>query len=141
MRDQTGSVWEDDVTPYDAWDAKGVNILCATGQLAEVVHISAKSAAVGARPAISTLLGEIAPTTARPWNPLVQIDEDPFGLEPSTSVYSDRYKMKINGRNMQGDCILVKFDYGTQAVADELFDWGIYATVEDERKEPAAAAR
>jgi hypothetical protein len=94
---------------------------------------------VGARPAVSILLGEIAASAARPWDPLLQIDQDPPKPVPeSVSVYSDRYKTKINGRSLVSDCILTKFDYGTQAAADELMDWGIYATTEDERKEQAA---
>lgn len=138
-RDTTGTVFSDAGTGYEAWDAKGVNLLCPTGQTTEVVHVSTKSAAVGARPAISILMGEIQPTTARPWNPLLQVDQDPPKPVPkSESVFSDRYKTKINGASFVSDCILVKFDYGAQTVADELMDWGIYATTEDERKEQAA---
>lgn len=150
-RDASGTLWNDNAsdrdhpgvftggTAYPAWDVKGVNLLCPTGQTTEVVHISAKSAAVGARPAVSILLGEIAASAARPWDPLLQIDQDPPKPVPeSVSVYSDRYKTKINGRSLVSDCILTKFDYGTQAAADELMDWGIYATTEDERKEQAA---
>lgn len=137
MRDTTGTVWTDNGNAYPSWDAKGVNLLCATGQWTEVAHISAKSTAVGARPVVSVLLGEIAPSTERPWNVLEVTSPDPPQTPRSKSVYSDRYALAQNGVADTGDCILTKFDYGTQAVGDELLDWGIFATTEDERKEEA----
>lgn len=136
-RDTTGAVYGDNGTTYSAWDAKGVNLLCSTGQWTEVAHISAKSAAVGARPIVSVLLGEIAPSVQRPWNVLDVTSPDPPDTPRSVSVYSDRYGLAQNGMADTGDCILTKFDYGSQAVADELLDWGIYASTEDERKEAA----
>jgi hypothetical protein len=142
-RDTTGSVFGDGAsdTAYPAWDVKGVIMLCTTGQWTEVAHISTKSAAVGARPAISTLLGEIAPTANRPWNPLLERETDPINTPVSQSAYCDRYKMASNGRNNTSDTIMVKFDYGSQTFGDELMDWGIFASTSDERKEEAAPAR
>jgi hypothetical protein len=134
-RDTTDSTWTDNGTAYPSWDAKGVNILCSTGEWAEVAHISAKSKALGARPIISVLLGEVAPSTERPWNVLEVTSPDPPDTPRSKSVYSDRYSLAQNGVADTGDCILTKFDYGTQAFGDELLDWGIFASVENERKE------
>jgi hypothetical protein len=138
QRDQTGTVWADNGTAYDAYDTKGVNLLCATGQVTEVAHISAKSAAVGARPTVSVLLGEIAASQSRPFTPLDVTGPDPATTPRSESVFSDRYDLAQNGVNCLSDCILAKFDYGSQAVADELYDWGIFASTEEERKEEAA---
>jgi hypothetical protein len=130
-------------TPYPAWDSKGVNLLCTSGQWAEVVHINTKSMAVGARPTVSVLLGEIQPSTQRPYRALKLDDKsnDPSRTPRSVSVYSDRYVLKQSGINTLGDSLLTKFDYGTQAVADELLDWGIYARVHDEREEQVANAK
>jgi hypothetical protein len=142
-RDTTAAVWTDNGPGYDAWDAKGVNLLCSTGQWAEVAHISAKSAAVGARPTVSILLNEIAPSTERPYNPLRldQKSNDPADTPKSVSYFSDRYITAQNGRGTTGDCLLTKFDYGNQAAGDELLDWGIYAGIHDERTEDAAVAK
>jgi len=147
QRDTTGTVWGDwsatnnAYEPYPSWDAKGVNLLCATGQWAEVSHISTKSVAVGARPTISILLNEIEPSTDRPYLKM-QVDDmqnDPAITLPSKSVYSNRYvALAGDGLPTQGDCLLTKFDYGSQQFADELLDWGIYASVTDEREEPVA---
>jgi hypothetical protein len=139
-RDDSGTVFDDDGTAYPSWDAKGVNILCSTGQWAEVVHISAKSAPLGKRPIVSVLMNEIAPSAQRPYRPLRLDDKsnDPARTPRSRSVFSDRYVLKQSGVNTLGDCLLTKFDYGTQAVADELLDWGIYARVHEEREEEVA---
>ena len=141
MRDTTGTIFTDGGTPYPGWDVKGVILLCTTGQWTEVAWISTKSAAVGARPTISTLLGEIAPTATKFWNQLGPPKKDPANTPASKSVYSDRYETAINGANETSDSIMVKFDYGTQAYGDELMDWGIFASTEEERKEQAATAR
>ena len=138
-RDTSGNIWADNGAAYPAYDTKGVNLLCSTGQWTEVAHISTKSAAVGARPTISVLLNEIAPvpTQGRSWDVLVPTGPDPARGRSSKSVYSNRYDLAQNGIDDLGDCILTRFDYGTQAVADELLDWGIYASTEEERKEEA----
>jgi hypothetical protein len=141
-RDNTGTVYSDPVagtpTGYPSWDAKGVNLLCSTGQWAEVAHISAKSAAVGARPVVSVLLNEIQPSTARPYNRLEVTGNDPADTPKSVSVFSDRYDLAQNGVATTGDSLLTKFDYGAQAAADELLDWGIYGGTQDEQQEAVA---
>lgn len=137
QRSTDGTNWADNAVAYPSWDAKGVTLLCSTGQTTEVAHVATKSAAVGARPVISVILGEIAPSTERPWNVLELTSSDPPLTPPSKSVYSDRYALAQNGVADTGDCIMTRFDYGTQAFADELLDWGIYGATDDERKEEA----
>lgn len=142
-RDDSGEVYSDDGTGYPGWDVKGVNQLCTTGQWAETVHISTKSTAVGARPIVSVLLGEIKPSTKRPYRALKLDDKsnDPARTPKSESVYSDRYVLKQSGINTLSDSLLTKFDYGTQTVGDELLDWGIYAREHDEREEQVASTK
>lgn len=142
-RDDSGTVWTDNSSLYPSWDSKGVNLLCSTGQWAETAHISHKSRAVGKRPSISVLIGEIVPTASRPWNRLnlAAKSEDPPLTRKSETYYSDRFVLAQNGVEDTGDCLLTLFDYGAQAFGDELFDWGIFASVHDERSEEAAAAK
>jgi hypothetical protein len=147
QRDTTGTVWTDwtggAATPYPSWDAKGVTLLASTGQWASIRHISAKSVNTGGpRPTISVLFNEIYPSAERPYIALPPegISNDPPRNPPSVSVYSDRYRVAQQGMEMTGDCILVKFDYGTLAYGDELLDWGIYGKVNEEAEEQAAKA-
>ena len=135
QRDQTGTVFKDNGTAYPAWDAKGVQILCATGQIAELAHIATKSMAVGARPTLGLLMNEIKAVAATlPWNILQPTCSDPPSLPPSRTVFSDRYSCDQNGFAAKGDCCLIKFDYGAQAFGDKLLDFQIYGSKEDERK-------
>jgi hypothetical protein len=125
--------------PFPAYDTKGVNLLCSTGQWSEVAHVSAKSQAYGARPVVSVLLNEIeaVPMQGRPYAVLQVTGPDPARGRICKSVFSDRYDLAQNGVDTLGDSILVRFDYGVQNEADELLDWGILASVHDERKEEA----
>ena len=136
-RDDSKTVYTDNGNPYPSWDAKGITLLCSTGQWAEIAHIATKSANVGARPTISVVLGEIAPTTARPYKPLKVTGPDPADTPPSVTVFSDRYDFSQNGLPNTGDCLLTKFDYGTQSVGDKLLDWAIFSSLHDEREEAA----
>lgn len=139
QRDTMGAAWTDNGTAYPSWDVKGVNLLCSTGQWTEVAHISAKSKAVGARPVVSVLLNEIqpVPTQGRSWDMLQVTGPDPARGRRSKSVFSDRYSLAQNGVEDLGDCISTQFDYGSQDAGDELLDWGIFASTEEERKEEA----
>jgi hypothetical protein len=139
-RDDTGTIWQDNAASYPAWDVKGVNLLCSTGQWAEIAHVAAKSMPVGKRPVISVLLGEISASVDRPW---VALDlggnsNDPADTPRSLSVFSDRYRLAQNGFATTGDCISTKFDYGVQAYGDELLDWAIFAAIHEEMEEAAA---
>lgn len=139
-RDNTGAVYTDNGAAYPSYDTKGVMLLCSTGQWSEVAHIGTKSAAVGARPAIGVLFNEIEaiPTSGSGYSVLKVSGPDPVRGRVSKSVFSDRYDLEQMGEETLGDSLLIRFDYGTQAVADELLDFGIYASVDDERQEGAS---
>jgi len=89
---------------------------------------------------VSVLLGEISPSSKRPYRALKLDDKsnDPARTPKSESVFSDRYVLKQSGINTLSDSLLTKFDYGSQSVGDELLDWGIYASEHDEREEPVS---
>lgn len=142
MRDNTGSVFTDNGTPYPAWDDRGVIILCSTGQWVELAHIALKSRAYGARPQVSVLINELQSSTKRPFDllALVMKSNDPPLQRKNLSLYSDRYSCQQNGNPMLCDSVTVRFDYGTQNEPDELLDWGIFTSLHDERSEEAAKA-
>lgn len=140
MRDTTETVWTDldttgTQTMYPSWDSKGVITLCQTGQIAEVAHIGLKSAAVGARPKVSILMGEIEASTAAPWDEIDRSSNDPPDLPASESVFSDRYATLQNGVCPKGDCMLMMIDYGVQAAGDQLLKFGIYGAKFEERRQ------
>ena len=132
-RDDTRTFWTDNGTPYPSWDVRGVPILAITGSETEIVQIAAKSLAIGARPAVSILLGEVENSATRPWQPLEITTTDPPLQRPSQSTYSDRYSALQNGEPVLTDTVQIKFDYGTQAVGDQLLNWDVVANTEAER--------
>jgi hypothetical protein len=137
MRDVTGTVWTDPIsgtaTPYPSWNVRGVMILCSSGDVATLGWIAAKSKLAGARPTMSVLLDEIGPTVALPWIPLQPTSSDPPDLPPSNTYYSDRYSTQQNTQTPRGDAALVKFDYGSQAYGDELYEFAINGIVTADR--------
>jgi len=135
MRDVAQTAWTDNGTAYPAWDAKGVIPLCSTGSVSEVAWIASKSMALGSRPVVSVLMGEIAVTANTPWTVLQPTAPDPADQPASKTVFSDRYSGQQGAAVMKSDSILLKFDYGSQAVADELLEFAIYGAKEEERKQ------
>ena len=135
MRDVAQTTWTDNGTAFPAWDAKGVIPLCSTGSVSEVAWIASKSAALGSRPVVSVLMGEIAVTANTPWTVLQATSQDPADQPASQTVFSDRYTAQQGAGVLKSDAILLKFDYGSQAVADELLEFAIYGAKEEERKQ------
>jgi hypothetical protein len=130
-------------TSYPAWDVKGSIGLCESGEVAEIAHIGLKSTAVGARPTVSLLLDEIQAgvtvdgvTTA--FDPLSITSEDPPTLDPSVTMYSDRYSALQNGICPKCENFQLKVDYGTQAFPDELLKFAVYGAKFEERNAGAS---
>lgn len=129
--------------PYPAWDVKGCISLCETGEVGEVVHIAIKSVAVGSRPIVSLLFDELQPgitvegrTTA--WDVLSLDDghhEDPPNIEPSITMFSDRYRTSSTAEMPKCENFQLKVDYGTQLAADELLKFAIYGGTFKERRQ------
>lgn len=122
-------------TTYPAWDVKGSIMLCESGEVAEIAHIALKSKAVGGRPVVSILLGEIAPTQNAPFDVLSITSTDPPDLPPSNTLYSDRYVAMQNGVCPKCDNFQLKIDYGSQAFGDELYMFSVYGAKYAERKQ------
>ena len=123
-------------TAYPAYDVKGNIVLCPSGEIAELSHVALTSTAVGNRPSVSLLLGEIAPTLETPFDVLQITDSDPPApLPASTTLYSDRYSALQNGVCPKCRHFQFKVDYGTQAAADELLEFSIYGAKHAERKQ------
>jgi hypothetical protein len=120
---------------FPSWDTKGNIILCQSGEVAEIAHIALKSKAVGAKPKVSILLGEIAATTTTPFDELSITSADPPDLNPSTTLYSDRYSAMQNGVCPKCDNFQLKVDYGSQNSPDELLMFSVYGAKHAERRQ------
>lgn len=120
--------------PFPSWDVKGNIVLCQSGEVAEIAHIALKSKAVGGRPKVSLLLGEIAATVNAPFDELAITSTDPPELPPSVTIFSDRYSALQNGVTPKCDHFQLKVDYGVQDAADELLMFSVYGAKHAERR-------
>jgi len=137
--DWTGAAY----TAFPSYDVKGSIALCDTGEVAEITHIALKSMAVGARPTVSLLLDEIAAGVtvegrSSDWDTL-SLDEDrhedPPNLDPSITIFSDRYKTSSTAICPKCENFQLKIDYGAQLFADELLKFAIYGATFKERRQ------
>lgn len=133
MRDTSLSA--DNGTPYPSWFTIGNITLCESGQVAEVAHIALKSPAIGARPSISVLFGELFATPEVPFEKLKITGNDPPDLPASKTMYSNRYSALQNGDAPLCDNFQFKIDYGTQDFPDRLLKHSIYGAHHEERRQ------
>jgi hypothetical protein len=136
FRDDTVNTdWNGGPQPYPSWDVKGNIVLCQSGEVAEIAHIALKSIAIGQRPIVSLLLGELSASTAAPFDVLQQSAADPPILPPSITMFSDRYTAMQNGVCPKCDNFQLKIDYGVQNVPDELLFFSVYGAIHKERRQ------
>lgn len=109
--------------------------LAQSGEVAEIAHVCLDSMAIGGKPTVGLLLGEIAATTAVPFDMLQVTSADPENLPEAQTLYNDRYTAMQNGicpkcRHFQ---LLIK--YPSQNVPDELLQHTIYGAKHSERRQ------
>lgn len=121
--------------PFPSYQTIGSITLCESGEIAEVAHIAIKSTAVGAKPSVAVLFGELAATADVPFDVLHVTAPDPPDLPPSKTIYSDRYSTMQNGVCPLCEHLQLKIDYGMQAYPDELLKHSIYGAHHAERKQ------
>lgn len=129
-RDTT--VFTDNGTSYDAYATFGNIVLAHHGQMAGVAFIGLDAIRIGElpnAPVLSVLLDEIVGQETTPYftaipNPV----NDPPNLPASNTLYNLRYWLV----NTQQPCfcrhMLIKFDFSTDTVQNELLAYTIYGT-------------
>jgi hypothetical protein len=133
FRDST--VNTDNGSAYASYDVKGCIQLCLSGEVGELAHVHVISAAVGARPSVGLLFGEILATTAAPFSWYDRTCSEPPNLAPSQSVYSDRYTMLSKGVTPKCLFFQLGMDYGTQNFPDETLMFTVYGAKYAERRQ------
>lgn len=132
-RDET--VNQDNGVVYPSWETIGAISLALTGQVCEVAHIAIKSVAVGARPRVSLLFDELYATPEVPFDEIFITASDPPDLEPSVTMYSDRYATEQNGVCPLCHVVQILIDYWQQDFPDETLSHAIYGATHQERKQ------
>jgi hypothetical protein len=77
----------------------------------------------------------------RPYNTLEVTGNDPALTPKSKSVFSDQYDLMQNGQSSPKRHHPHEVRLRLAGFGDELLEWGIFASTENERKEEAQAAK
>jgi hypothetical protein len=135
QRDTT--VFADNGTAYtNCYFTIGNIQLCESGEIAEVAHICLDSIRVGSQPTVGLLFGEIAATTAVPFDMLSVTSPDPPDLPQSQTLFSDRYvTMQQGGVTPKCRHLQIMFQWPQQSVQDELLTHTIFGAKFNERRE------
>jgi hypothetical protein len=134
MRDTTTN--QDNGTPYSNCYLTMGNIeLCQSGEVAEIAHIALDSIAIGARPTVGLLLGEIKATPQVPFDMLQVSSADPENLPQAQTLFNDRYVAMQNGVCPKCRHFQLLIQYPVQNVPDELLAHTIYGAKHSERKQ------
>lgn len=109
--------------------------LCESGEVAEIAHVGLQSPAVGSRPTIGLLLGEISATSQVPFDMLQPTSPDPPTLPESQTLFNDRYVAMQNGVCPKCMHFQMLIQYPIENAADELYTHTIYGAKHAERKQ------
>jgi hypothetical protein len=127
QRDSNGTTFSDGGTAYESFAVFGNLVLAHPGQMALVAFMTIKAVKVGSEPKISVLLDELygqanTPVFAVLQNPVLE----PPRLAESTTLYSLRYWFISTQEPCWCQHMVWKIDFGTDTVANELLEFGVF---------------
>jgi hypothetical protein len=125
----------DNGTPFNSYITMGNIQLCESGEVAEIAHIGLQSTAIGARPTVGLLLGEIFATPQVPFDMLAVTSADPPTLPQAQTLFNDRYTALQNGVCPKCMHFQLLIQYATENAADELLLHTIYGAKHAERRQ------
>jgi hypothetical protein len=130
---QTGTICQRDRTvntdlgvPFACQTTFGNIVLAQPGQLAALTFITLESLAVGTRPGLALLLGEIFATFDAGFEPLLRTRQDPTLLPPSKSLYSDRYNFSQNQKAAWCRHFQMQINWAAEDAPNELLTFTIF---------------
>lgn len=135
VRDSTYTNFTDNGATYPSNYVLGSIVLAQPGQYAKCRFVTADFIRIGTSPIVSVLLGEVSGSFESISGYFVP---DPPYLPASTSLYNNRYyfKQTVSGQNPAPVVcrhLQVKFDYGTDAVQNEMLSFTINGAIENEK--------
>lgn len=129
-RDDT--VFTDNGAAYDAFLTLGSVVLAQPGQLASVVFFTTDSPAVGTPLTLAVQLDEIGTTIPGFFEALTAYQPDPTQLEPSHTLYSQRFYISQTQQPAVCRSIQIKVLWGQDTVQNELYTMTLYGGFESE---------
>jgi hypothetical protein len=125
----------DNGTAFPAYITMGNIQLCESGEVAEIAHVGLQSTAIGTRPAVGLLLGEVFATPQVPFDMLHATSADPPTLPQAQTLFNDRYTALQNGVCPKCMHFQLLIQYATENAADELLLHTIYGAKHSERRQ------
>jgi hypothetical protein len=126
---------QDNGTPFPSYITIGNIQLCESGEIAEIAHVGLQSTAIGAKPTVGLLLGEIYATPQVPFDLLQPTSADPPTLPESQTLFNDRYTALQNGVCPKCMHFQLLIQYTAINAADELLLHTIYGARHSERRQ------
>lgn len=135
LRRDTNTNADNNVNYDDSYIVIGNIELAQSGEIAEIAHICLDSMAIGGKATVGLLLGEIAATTAVPFDMLEVTSADPENLPAAQTLYNDRYTAMQNGICPKCRHFQLLIQYPSQNEPDELLAHTIYGAKHSERRQ------
>jgi hypothetical protein len=134
FRDPTTNI--DNTTNFAApYATLGSIVMANSGEEAEVSHIALDSIKTGTAPMVSLLLSEISSTANAPFIPLDVTDYmDPPNLNPSQTLYSQRFSALQNGEPTLCHHLQLQINWTSENFPSELLSHTIYGAKHGERR-------
>ena len=128
QRDRTVNL--DNGAAFPAWTTLGSIVLAQPGQVAAIEFFTLESMRVGSTAGLAVLLGEISGT----FEMLDRTRQDPPCLEPSQTLYSDRYHLSQNGLPVVCRHFQMKVIWPSEDAPNELLSFTIFGSLLSEFK-------
>ena len=126
------SVYSDHGSAYNAFAVLGSLVLAQPGQLALVHSITTDSQAIGTPLSLAIQLDEIAPISSGYFETLSIYEPDPPQLEPSASVYAQRFYVSQTQEPACCRHLQIQINWGTDTVKNELLSVSVYGGFDQE---------
>lgn len=123
---RNSSVFTDNGLTYDANFVFGSIVLAQPGQLAELVFITTDSIATGTTPSLAVQLDELFAFAEGGFENLPAFGPDPPQLEPSTSMFSQRFYLSQTQQPAVCRSLQIRVDWRVDTVQNELLSLTLF---------------
>jgi hypothetical protein len=127
------STHTDNGSAYNATSVFGSLVLAQPGQVALVESLTTDSVATGTPLSLAVQLDEIAPVSAGYFEGLLNYVPDPTEVEPSSSVYAQRFYLSQTQKPAVCRHLQVEVDFGLDTVQNELLSLTLFGGFEQEK--------
>jgi hypothetical protein len=118
---------------YSANAVIGSLVLAQPGQIALVESLTTDSVATGTPLSLAVQLDEIAPVSSGYFESLLSSVPDPTELEPSNSLYAQRFYLSQTQQPAVCRHLQVEVSFGTDTVQNELLSMTLFGGFEQEK--------